>query len=270
MDQHMPTRLPLKLPEAFTRQREPTVAFRFGRGRTGGSTWLDTSVQLALAASRTVLVGDADRRNPTLSGLYPPGSPVAALPPPVSDETADVKDFLTGAVGHAIMEQRSLVVDISGGDRALQEYGRDLAMVDLCEAHGIRPLGFFSCGPEMDDFDHILSIWRAGYFRPKHSLLILNEALVSQGRTTVGAFNPILDRPEFAELGNGGMMPFFLPRLPCMVEIRQGGFTLLDAATGGVGTDGKPLDPVRQFMVRQFFSKTMAELERIGALEMMP
>ena len=270
MDQHMPSRLPLELPAALLDVRDPCVAFRFGRGRTGGTTWLDVVIQFALASNRTVLVGDADRRNPTLSGIYPPGAPVSALPPPVSDETADVKDFLTDAVGQAIRERRSLVIDMSGGDRAMQEYGRDLGMVELCEAHSIRPLAFFSCGPEMDDFDHIVSIWRAGYFRPAHSLLILNEHLIQQGRTTLGAFDPILARPEFDELGDAGMMPFFMPRLPCMAELRKGGFSLLDAATGGPGAGGVPLDPVRQFMVRQFLTKLLQELRRVGALGWLP
>lgn len=266
MDQHQPTRLPLPLPEAFLEPREPAIAFRFGRGRTGGTTFLDLNIQLALAAGRNILVGDGDRRNPTLSALYPPGSACPVLEPPVSDETADVKDWITTSIGLAIAQRRSLMVDISGGDRAMQEYGRDLGVVELCEAHGFDPIGFFSCGPEMDDFDHILAIWHAGYFRPRRSILVFNEHLILQGRTPMGAFDPIVARPEFKELVAAGMKPIFLPRLPCMVEMRRAGLSLLDAATGGLGRDGRPFDPVRQFMVRQFMTKVLGECGRINAL----
>lgn len=181
MDQNQPIRMPLPLPEAFLKPRGPAIAFRYGWGRTGGTTFLDLNIQLALAAGRVVLVGDGDRRNPTLSGLYPPGGKCAVLEPPASDEIADVKEWVTTSIGLAISQQRSLLVDISG-DRAMQEYGRDLGVVELCEAHGFDPIGFFSCGPEMDDFDHILAIWQAGYFRPRRSILVFNEHLILHGR----------------------------------------------------------------------------------------
>ncbi len=271
MDHPLPlARRPIDVPDEYLAARDPVVAFRFGRGRTGGSTWLDTVIQLARVAARPVLVGDADRRNPTLSGLYPPGREIAAMAPPVSDETADVKDFLTSAVGEAIAQRVSLVVDMSGGDRAMQEHGRDLGMVDLCEAHDMQPVAFFMCGPEMDDFDHILSIWEAGYFRPRRSLLIFNEHLVGQGRTPSGAFDPVLARPEIADLIAAGVAPIFLPRLACLTDVRKAGLSLLDASTGGRAVDGKPFDPVRQFMVRQYFTKVLGELGRAGALGWLP
>ena len=270
MDQHEPSRLSFSLPQVFLAPRPPSVGFRYGRGRTGGTTNLDLIIQLALAAGRPVLVGDGDRRNPTLSGLYPPASEGGALEPPASDETADVKDWVTSSIGTAISRRQSLLIDLSGGDRAMQEYGRDLGVTELCQAHGFEPLGFFSCGPEMDDFDHVLSIWNQGYFRPKNSILILNEHLILQGRTPQGAFDPILARPELVDLMAAGMTPMFMPRLPCMGEMRRAGLSFLDAATGMPGPDGRPFDPVRQFMVRQFVSKVLGELGRIGALEWLP
>ena len=270
MDLHHPSRLPLELSSVFTAPRDPIIAYRFGRGRTGGSTWLDTIIQLALAAGRTPLVGDGDRRNPTLTALYPPGGAISVLPPPASDEIPDMKDYLTSCLAQALSLRRSLLVDLGGGDRALQEYGRDLGLIELCEAHGFQPVGFFSCGPEMDDFDHIRAVWQGGHFRPQHSLLVLNQALVPQGRTPAGAFDQIFARAEMKDLTAAGMLPVFMPRLPCLTEVRRAGFSLLDAATGGANPDGTPFDPVRQFMVRQYMTKIMAELARVGALSWLP
>lgn len=270
MDQYMPVRQPFLLPDSFLQPRPSSVTFRFGRGRTGGTTKLDVAIQFARAAGRPILVGDGDRRNPTLSGLYPFGTEGGALAPPVSDETPDVKDWITSSIGEAISLQHSLLVDMSGGDRAMHEYGRDLGIEELCRESGFQALAFFTCGPEMDDFDHILSIWRAGYYRPRRSILVFNEHLVPQGRTPKGAFDPIMDRPELPEMMSAGMAVMFMPRLPCMGELRRSGLSFLDAASNVPGRDGRPMDPVRQFMVRQFLTKVLAEYGRIGALGWLP
>ena len=57
------------------------LAVRMGRGRTGGSTLADWVIQTARHEGRPVSVGDGDRRNPTLAGLYPPGVPGGATQP---------------------------------------------------------------------------------------------------------------------------------------------------------------------------------------------
>lgn len=256
-------------PKEVSEARGVIVAMRHGRGRAGGSTFLDLLVQLGRAGGRSVLVGDGDRRNPTLAGFYPPGGEGGATQPP-SDETPDVKQWLTNSIEEALNLQSSIVIDLGGGDRVMQEYGHDLALVDFCEAQGAHTLGLFFCGPELDDFEHVLTIWRAGYFRPARSLLVFNEHLVPQGRTPQGAFNRIMEQPGYGELTDAGVRPFFFPRLPCMEEMRAAGLGFADAAAGKVGASGKPLGPVRQFMVKQWVTKVRCELERIGAWEWLP
>ena len=249
--------------------RLKVLALRLGRGRTGGSTFLDLLVQLARAAGRNVLVCDGDRRNPTLAALYPPGTPGGATQPP-SDEVPDGKEWLTDSISEAVRTASSLVFDMGGGDRTVQDYVREMDLVELCTAIDRLSLGLFFCGPDMDDFDHIVSIWRAGYFRPTRSLLVFNEHLVPQGRTAFGAFDAIMARPEFLELVDGGMEMIMLPRLPCLEVMRQAGLGFVDAAAGRPGIKGVPLDPVRQFMVKQWIAKVLANLERVGATEWMP
>jgi hypothetical protein len=36
---------------------------------------------------------------------------------------------------------------------------------------------------------HVLAIGEAGYFQPKRTLLVLNEGVIREGRTVVGAFD---------------------------------------------------------------------------------
>ncbi|MHB0671726.1 hypothetical protein [Roseomonas mucosa] len=256
-------------PAEASKARGITVAMRHGRGRAGGSTFLDLLVQIGRAEGRPVLVADGDRRNPTLAGLYPPGSEGGATQPP-TDETPDVKQWLTNSIEEALSLQSSIVIDLGGGDRVMQEYGHDLALVEFCEALGAHPLGLFFAGPELDDFEHVLAIWRAGYFRPRRSVLIFNEYLVPQGRTPHGAFNRIMAQPGYAEMTDAGVRPIFLPRLPCMEEVREAGLSFVDAAAGRVGPSGKPLGPLRQFIVRQWIDKIRGEFERIKATEWLP
>ena len=254
-------------PAQATKERDLVLCMRHGRGRLGGSTLLDLLIQLGRAAGRSVLVGDGDRGNPTLSALYPPASAGGASRPK-SDEVPDVKDWITDCVGDGMKHSASVVIDLGGGDRVLQEYGQDFGLVEFCESQGMQPLGLFFCGPEMDDFEHILRIWRAGYFRSSRSVLVFNEHLVPSGRTPAGAFDDIRARPELTELVEGGMRPMRVGRLPCMPQVRASGLTLLEAA--GSGRDGKVLDPVRQFMVKQWITKVQGEFERIGAAEWLP
>ncbi len=256
-------------PGKVSSSNQQVLAIRMGRGRTGGSTLADWIIQCARQGGRAVLIGDGDRRNPTLAGLYPPGTAGGATQP-TTDETADVKDWITHGLGQMMSLSSSLVLDLGGGDRVLAEYGRDLGLVEYCEMAGIQPLGLFVCGPDMDDFDHVLTIWKAGYFRSPHAVLVFNEHLVSQGRTPAGAFDSILSRPEMKQMMKEGLVPLFMPRLPCMNEMRAAGLSFLDAVSNQAGVSGKPLDPVRQFMVASWHKKMVAAFERAGALSWLP
>ncbi len=255
--------------ERMTPTNRQVLAVRMGRGRTGGSTLADWIVQCGRHAGRSVAVGDGDRRNPTLAGLYPPGTPGGASQP-ATDETADVKDWITAALGEMVALRSSLVLDLGGGDRVLAEYGRDLGLVEFCQATEIDPLGLFVCGPEMDDFEHILTIWRAGYFQTGRSILVFNEHLVGQGRTPLGAFDAILTRPELEEMTEQGFVLLFMPRLPCMTEMRTAGLSFLNAVANKPGVGGKPLDPVRQFMVATWHKKMVAAFDKAGASGWLP
>lgn len=257
-----------KAPEDASVARQ-VLAVRMGRGRTGGSTLLDWLVQRARTEGRGVAVGDGDRRNPTLAGLYPPGTPGGATQP-ATDETADVKDWITAQLSEMVALRTSLVLDLGGGDRVLSEYGRDLGLVDFCAMAGIEPLALFMCGPEMDDFEHVVTIWRAGYFRPDRAILVFNEHLVAGGRTPTGAFDAIMKRPEIDQMMAEGLRVVFMPRLPCMVEMRRAGLSFLNAVANKAGVDGKPLDPVRQFMVSGWHKRMLKELSEAGALDWLP
>jgi hypothetical protein len=245
------------------------IAVRFGRGRVGGSTGMDLLIQRARRAGRKVLIGDGDLRNSTLAGWYPPGEPGGASQP-LTDEIADVKEWITELLGEVAAGDGSLVLDMGGGDRVLSEYHQDFGIVDFAERCGMRALAVYVMGPDMDDFEHVLTIWRAGYFQTPKSVLIMNEHLVRQGKTPAGAFDRITERPEMAELLEGGMCFVLMPRLPCLTEMRDQGLGFFDAAARKRGRNGKPFDLVRAFMVEEWLKRMEKAFVEAGVAELLP
>lgn len=245
------------------------LVIRMGRGRTGGTTVLDVMIQWARVALRRVLIADGDLRNSTLSALYPPDTEGGTLRPQ-SDDLADMKDLFTSAMGKAVEGGASLVVDFGGGDRVMLEYGREVSLVEMTEGLGMRPLALYVTGPEPDDFEHILSLWKSKVFRPERSLLVLNEHLVPSGRSPEGAFRYVLSRPEMEQMGDEGLRVVVMPRLPSMQQVREAGLSLIDALQGKPGNKGVPLEPVRAFMVKAWFRRLEAAFAEAGALEWLP
>lgn len=228
---------------------EVVLAVGLGRGFGGKSTGLAELVWRARNGGREVIVADGDPRSRTLAGIFP-----EAMQPP-TEELPDVKAWLTGMLNRMVKERRSAVLDLGGGDRVLQEYGRDLRLVEFCARRGIEPLALYFLGPEDEDLRHVLSIWEAGYFRPRRTLLVLNEGVIREGRTVAGAFGRTLDDPGFRRMVEEGAVPLLMQRLACMDVVRRGGLGLYEAAAGDGNT---PLDPVEQFMVEDW----LADLER--------
>jgi hypothetical protein len=120
----------------------PVLAVGLGRGFGGKSTGLSELVWRARDQGRDVIVADGDTRSRTLAGLFPEAVS------PATDELPDVKEWLSGILNRMVEERRSAVLDLGGGDRVLQEYGRDLLLVEFCAEYGIEPLALYFLGPE--------------------------------------------------------------------------------------------------------------------------
>ena len=224
----------------------PVLAVGLGRGFGGKSTGLSELVWRARNQGREVIVADGDARSKTLASMFPEATS------PATEELPDVKEWLSGILNRMVEEQRSAVLDLGGGDRVLQEYGRDLLLVEFCEEYGIEPLALYFLGPEEEDLKHVLSIWEAGYFRPKKTFLVLNEGVIREGKTMAGAFDQTLSDPGLAKMIEDGAVPIMMKRLACMDLVRKSGIGFYSAATGGKGAAGKPLDPTYAFMVKKW------------------
>jgi len=248
---------------------QPKLIIRHGRGRTGGSMFLDFLVQYARSNGRSVLIGDGDLKNSTLSKHYPPGTVGGAYQPETS-EISDMMDWLTSMITMMVEQQSSMVLDLGGGDKVLEEFGKLSDLVAFCDAYGILPVGLYFMGPNPDDLEHIKKIWDSKFFQPKHSYLILNEHLVAGIKSSAGAFSKYIMHPDLLRMTDEGMDVIVLQRLPCMEKILDSGLSFFDAAAGKKGKSGKPLDPIYQFQTKTWTKGILTKIEEMGASEWLP
>lgn len=249
--------------------RAPVLATRLGRGRLGGSTMCDLLVQRARLAHRAVTVADGDLLNSTLAGLYPPGSPGGASQPK-SAQPAHVGEWIEDLVHKMMSTKASTVLDLGGGNSALADLEHELPLVDFCNEAGVTCLPLYFCGPEKDDFDHIVSLHQAGHFRGPQSVLFLNESLIRAGQTAAEAFEWFFKRPELERMTKEGVKILYIPRLPCLSSMRETGLSFYDAASNKPGRDGQPLPPMRQFMVRKWLKQLEHDFVETGVADLLP
>jgi hypothetical protein len=157
---------------------------------------------------------------------------------PTSEDMEGMKNLFTQALGEAAADQASLLVNFGGGDRVMLDYGRETDLVEMAESLGMQPLAICVTGPEPDDFEHIVSLWRSRVFRPQRSILVLNQHLVGEGRSPEAAFRTLVSRPELEDMTAEGLATVMMPRMPCMTEVSATGLGLTDAIDGVVGAKG--------------------------------
>lgn len=237
----------------------PVLMVGLGRGGGGKSTMLAEAVWRAIAQGRHVLVADGDARSKTLSALFPDA--IA----PASEEMPEIKQFLSGLLNRMAKDCVSVALDLGAGDRALLEFGRELRMVEFCQRRGIEPLAAYCLGPEEEDLSHISTIFDAGYFRPKRSVLFLSEGVIRAGQHVAGAFDRTLKDPRFYKMVEAGARPIMVKRLACMGQIKGNRAGFYSAAAGNAG-----LDPVEEFMVMDWCEDLEKARSDVGVCSWMP
>jgi hypothetical protein len=240
----------------------PVLAIRLGRGRTGGTTFLDFLIQRARRLGREVRIADGDPNNATLSEYYPPSEPGGAIRPRAGD-VGDVAEWVTEVTSSMAMDRCSMVLDMGGGDRVLEAHGKDMDLRAFCEASEIAPLAIYSIGPEAADFDHAMTIFDKGYFRSERAIVVMNESLVQGGKTAGGAFDFVFADDRYGKIGHT-VRPVMMPKLACMQAMRQERLTFHDAAEGKSGRSGRPMSLGHQFIVKTWINRMEKNLSAVA------
>ena len=100
----------------------PVLAIRRGRGRLGGSTFLDLLIQRARHAGRRMRPLDGDLRSGTLASLYPIHDPMGepiidGVSCPSSEELPDMKSWMLRNLDEMAEDRISRGLDLGGGER---------------------------------------------------------------------------------------------------------------------------------------------------------
>ena len=256
-------------------KQAPKLLIRAGRGRTGGSTGLDLAVQRARHQGRRVKPLDGDLRSRTLSALYPAqdekGRPIRdGASFPKSDELPDIKEWLSAELDSMVEEQVSRVLDLSGGDRVIQEYVRDLALMEFCRDFGVELAVAVYLGPDMEDFRHATQLLVSGEFKCERTMLVLNEGVIRQGQTTAGAFDPIMEHPDFKMLEAEGVRAAFMRRLTCMSVLRERNLRFYDVLAAKGSGAGPKVSPTLFHMTKTWLETFEREWAAFDVIEWLP
>jgi hypothetical protein len=249
---------------------QPWWLIRGGRGRVGGSTFLDYVVQWSRHRGRRVKPLDGDLRSRTLSALYPKTNPSGAAiqdaaEAPDSEDLAAMKAWFGGELDQSVGENVCRAVDFGGGDRVMQEYGGDLKIGEFCERFSLGLIWAFILGPDLEDLQHVVQVLRSGHISGGHILLVLNEGVIRHGQTTTGVFATTAADRAYLALLNDGAQAVIMPRLTCMDILRQRGLGFYEAAAGMKDRDGKRAAPTLQHMTAKWVEKMEIEMEASGA-----
>jgi hypothetical protein len=159
-------------------------------------------------------------------------------------------------------DKTSMVLDMGGGDKVLEVHAKDLNLPEFCEAAGVQALAIYSIGPTEEDFDHAMSIYERGFLRTDRSLLVLNESLVLAGKSAGGAFDFVFADPRYAQIA-ARTQSVIMPKLACMVAMRNEALSFYDAAEGKRGKSGRPMSLGHQFMVKTWINRMEENLSQV-------
>jgi hypothetical protein len=99
---------------------------------------------------------------------------------------------------------------------------------------------------------------------------VLNEGVIRHGQTTAGAFNPIVEHPDFKAVLKDGVRLVFLRRLTCLGVLRERGLGFYDVVLGKPDRWGVKASPTLQHMTKSWLDTFEREWRAAGVAEWLP
>lgn len=222
-----------------------------GRQRVGKTTLLNTAVQYFRNQGSDIEVWNADQQNRShsLSTFFPD----ACIPP--AGGLADGRFWIEGQMVHQLGRRSHAVLDAGGGWTGFSALIEDVPVIQALAEHGTDVIGLFCVGPEQADLDYLQQFADSGSFLPKATVIILNEGLVTSGRSAAGAFSAVLGSPVVAAAVKRGAQVIFMPALSCMAEVTDRGISFADASEGLVKPGQAPMSLFDPLRVKDWWTK---------------
>jgi hypothetical protein len=221
----------MERPVQEVRETAPKLIVMLGRGKNGKSTVIRWLAEQAFIHGRAPVIADADRTNATLSAFFD------GVTRPEYPDNDGVTDWLNALLEDQIAAKIegkpfSVLLDLGGGDLVLKEHALKLDLVSLCEQHGIEPIAVHLIGDDLDDLAYLRDIEQSGAFKPRKTLLVLNEGVMRSGSR---GFESIKSSPIFTAALDRGAKSVLMPRLENMKKVND--LRLLFSAAASMKTE---------------------------------
>lgn len=214
-------------------QKSLKMILPLGRGRIGKSFWSRWLIDRTRSQGRTLVIADADRRNPCLTPYFD-----GVLTPSGDDELSSL-DWFSAISSRQIEEQSSALVDL--GPDAFPLTAVDSLLVPFLEDVGIQRVAVHLIGPHRDDLAFLRDLEAGGLFAPEATIIVLNKGLVASNRDPERAFQSVLSHQTFKAAIKRGAVPVWMPWLEPASEVEDNYLSLSEAEAGGSTADLPPL-----------------------------
>jgi hypothetical protein len=186
---------------------QPKLWCLSGAGATGKTTEARWLVWRMAEAKRSAGLVALDPGNRSLASWF------ENVEQPASRDGAHTARYLRELLEHLMRRPSSTLIDFGGGDTALArvlETAPDLHQA--LEDAGIGVVACYTLSPRVDDLDTLSRLERAG-FRPKATLLLLNEGRADPTVPRAEAFRPVIRHSIFKNAIARGVIARFMPSL---------------------------------------------------------
>lgn len=246
---------PLKLTPSLPTESiiNPYCLIFAGRGGTGKSTHARLHAEWIERSGLPLKIADLDRTNATLTAFYPN---LVATPRTADDK--DVMTFLENILENQIEEKYNLILDFGGGDLILKNLAIRLDLVEFFREYSIEPVLFHHLGADIDYLSYLTSLEEDGLFRPKRTIVVLNEFIKPSSQSVASAFETIMHSKQLADILARGARMISLPDLLPAPDIDRKRLRFYKALENRQSVDIPPLSPIKRQMLMQWL-RTVAE-----------
>jgi hypothetical protein len=225
-------------PVALDLSSTPKVLFLIGPGGSGKTMLARWIADRMNERGGEAIIAALDPQNRSLASWYD------GVATPETSDSASTARWLRELLGHLLDAKQSALLDFGGGDTALTR--TIVATPDLADAlqqGGVEPVAIYTLTPRVDDLATLISLESTG-FRPRATMLVLNEGRVDDGIARDTAFARVRRHSAFRSAETHGAVPVWMPKLDPVVALDIEGKRLhFTQARDGIVPAGKTFRP---------------------------
>jgi len=213
----------------------PVIFTVIGRQRTGKTTLLNALAETVHRQGGTPEIWNTDllNRSHSINQFH------AETRSPSEADLTSQRKWLEHRIMEMVEHRRDVVLDIGGGWTAFHELINGTPLVAALEEEGIRLIVVYMMGTERADADYLEDLQTKKGFRPRRSVIVLNEGLIPAGASLQGAFSGLTrSAPVMRAIGNGAKV-VTMPALEGMAELTDRSLSF-EAFIGRAQVDGFP------------------------------